>query len=259
MALASVQFFLGQLQAACQASQEVVSIFNQLSDLNWYGISHRNFGWILIQCGDLIETEKELALAEQVYQLNPERFTHGLIALTIHRAELLIARGEDGAAFELLNDAYQTAIDKGFKREATDALFYLNTLQLAHGNLGKAGTNLETVLQDCRRMRMVELEVEVLLVLARLHLTLAATAPDQMSQSDQYARQAEPLAERCGYQLKQANVYNFLARRYLEANQPEQARRYAELARERAWCDGPPYAYQSALNEAEAILAKIKG
>jgi hypothetical protein len=32
----------------------------------------------------------------------------------------------------------------------------------------------------------------------------------------------------------------------------------AEIAKERAWCDGPPYCYEKALDEAEQKLAKLK-
>jgi hypothetical protein len=35
------------------------------------------------------------------------------------------------------------------------------------------------------------------------------------------------------------------------------ARQHAEIAKERAFCDGPPHCYKKALDEAEEMLAKL--
>jgi hypothetical protein len=36
-----------------------------------------------------------------------------------------------------------------------------------------------------------------------------------------------------------------------------EAREQAEVAKERAWCDGPPHCYKPALEEAERLLEEI--
>jgi hypothetical protein len=48
-----------------------------------------------------------------------------------------------------------------------------------------------------------------------------------------------------------------LARLALDVNDYTTAHREATIGRERAWCDGPPFAYQSALDEADAILTSL--
>ena len=35
------------------------------------------------------------------------------------------------------------------------------------------------------------------------------------------------------------------------------ALKHAEIAKERAWCDGPPHCYKKALDQAEQMLAKL--
>jgi Domain of unknown function (DUF4062) len=46
------------------------------------------------------------------------------------------------------------------------------------------------------------------------------------------------------------------ARLSLDAGNRAEARRHAEIARECAWCDGPPHCYKPALDEAESFLVK---
>jgi hypothetical protein len=65
------------------------------------------------------------------------------------------------------------------------------------------------------------------------------------------------IADRCEYRLKQAEIHNFLGRVALERGEREVAKEHAERARERAWCDGPPYCYKPALDEAEGLLREL--
>jgi len=257
VALASVYSFLGQLQAAREASAEAVTIFDQMADMNWYGISHRNYGHILILCGDLAQAEQQLDLAEEIYSLRPTQFAHGLARLTMLRSDVLLARKDEAAALDMAQKAYETALAGRFKREATAALYRLGYLRHAGGHLAEAKTNLETALQDCRRMRLAELEPDVLLALARVYLALSPSDLECTQKADQYSQEALSIANRCGYLVKQATIHNFLARWKLDAGHPAEARHHAETARDRAWCDGPPNAYQSALDEAEKLLQEI--
>jgi hypothetical protein len=62
--------------------------------------------------------------------------------------------------------------------------------------------------------------------------------------------------ERCEYRLKQADIYNFMGEMAFAEGETAKARNYAEMAKERAFCNGPPYCYKKALDEAEE---KLKG
>ncbi len=72
-----------------------------------------------------------------------------------------------------------------------------------------------------------------------------------------HAEEALVIADRCEYRLKQAEIHNFLARVVLDAGDRATAREHAEIAKERAWCDGPPHCYKPALDEAEAMLKEL--
>jgi len=74
------------------------------------------------------------------------------------------------------------------------------------------------------------LEPDILLALARLHRDPA------------FAGEALAIADRCEYRLVQADCHNFLGN--------------AQKAYDYAWCDGPPFCYKPALDEAEALIGR---
>ena len=81
---------------------------------------------------------------------------------------------------------------------------------------------------------------------------------DLGEQAKSLTREALEIADRCEYRLKQADIHNFLAEMALPEGDKETAREQAEIAKERAWCDGPPYCYRKALDQAEQMLAKLQ-
>jgi len=79
--------------------------------------------------------------------------------------------------------------------------------------------------------------------------------------ADGAARAHEPrpqaVADWREHRLKQADIHNFLALLDLEAGNLTGARDHAEIAKERAYCDGPPHHYKPAYEEAERLLADL--
>ena len=66
------------------------------------------------------------------------------------------------------------------------------------------------------------------------------------------------ITERCGYVLQGADVNLFLAQYALEQEKDKaKAKQYAETALKLATCDGPPYYYKVAYEEAERMLASL--
>ena len=59
------------------------------------------------------------------------------------------------------------------------------------------------------------------------------------------------------FRLQQADIHNFLSEMALAEGDTAAALKHAGIARERAWCDGPPYCYKKALDHAEQMLAKL--
>ena len=73
------------------------------------------------------------------------------------------------------------------------------------------------------------------------------------------AEEALTITERCGYVPQGADVNLFLAQYTLEREQDKaKAKEYAEEAKKLATCDGPPYYYKVAYEEAERFLEMMK-
>ena len=99
---------------------------------------------------------------------------------------------------------------------------------------------------------MVDAEPDILLAWARWH-RFQGNAEQALAD----AQEALAIADRCEYRLVQADAHNLLAHLALDSNDLPKARHHAEIGRERSWCDGPPHCYKPALDEADALLAKL--
>ena len=119
-------------------------------------------------------------------------------------------------------------------------------------DLNAAATHLTDALARCRRINMVDHEPDIMLEWARWH-----RARGNAQEAQTHAEEALATADRCEFRLAQADIHNFLARLALDADDRATVREHAEIAKERAWCDGPPHCYKPALDEAEAMLQEL--
>ena len=102
---------------------------------------------------------------------------------------------------------------------------------------------------------MLDHEANILLDLGRLRY-------DQKNhhEAKSLAEEALTITERCGYVLQGADVNLFLAQYALEQEKDKaKAKEYAEEAKKLATCDGPPYYYKVAYEEAERLIAQLEG
>src|SRR3989304_1811348 len=104
---------------------------------------------------------------------------------------------------------------------------------------------------------MVDHEANILLDLARLRYD-----QENYEEAKSLAEEALSITERCGYVLQGADVNLFLAELTLPLDPSPlgrgKAREYAETALQLATCDGPPYYYKVAYEEAERMLQRMK-
>ncbi len=145
-------------------------------------------------------------------------------------------------AYWLLGAAYRSSASLRSAQNGDN-----NELTLAEENLSKA-------LNLCRQINLVEFEADILLDLARLRY-----AQGDFKDSQEKAFEALVITERSGYVLQGADVNLFLAQYALEQEKDKaKAKEYAESALKLAYCDGPPYYYKVAYEEAEAMLERLK-
>lgn len=131
----------------------------------------------------------------------------------------------------------------------------INELTLAEENLSKA-------LDLCRQINLVESEADILLDVARLRYSQG-----DFKDAQEKASEALVITERCGYVLQGADVNLMLAELAVAGyrlqvtssmSDKEAARFHAKEALKLATCDGPPYYYKVAYEEAERMLEKLK-
>ena len=166
---------------------------------------------------------------------------------------LLSAIQSASRAFELADECARTQYS--IPRDYVRAYWLLGAAYCAKNELTLAEENLSKALNLCRQINAVDAEADILLDFARLRY-------DQKNyeEAKSLADEALLITERCGYVLQGADVNLFLAQYALEQEKDKvKAKEYAETALKLAYCDGPPYYYKVAYEEAEKMLEKLAG
>ena len=130
-----------------------------------------------------------------------------------------------------------------------------------NGNLDESDENLSKAITICRQINIVIYEADILLDLARLRY-----AQGDFKDAQEKASEALMITERSGYVLQGADVNLFLAELALEGykleglkvlSNKDAAIHHAKEALRLATCDGPPYYYKVAYEEAERMLEHL--
>jgi tetratricopeptide (TPR) repeat protein len=136
-----------------------------------------------------------------------------------------------------------------------EAHWLLGSAYRIYSQIELAEHHLNEALSRCRAINAVIDEANILLDLARLRY-------DQKNydEAKSLADEALSITERCGYVLQGADVNLFLAQYASEQEHDKvKAKEYAEEAKKLATCDGPPYYYKVAYEEAERMLEQLAG
>lgn len=255
--LGSVQLELGELEAAEANLRRAVDQAVESGSLGPQASSRQALGRLLICQGIFEEARQELDAALEI-QADPEHVqSKGLI--WIYRGLHAMFTGEPKLMVESANMALHEAGGEagsspmGYPvRDPVWAYWLLGVANVEMGRLLIAEAHLREALARCREINLVEMEPDILLAWARWHLARGGGEQGRDS-----AEEALTIADRFEYKLKQAEIHNFLAQWELHAGNVSSAREHAEIAKECAWCDGPPHCYKPALDEAEELLELI--
>jgi hypothetical protein len=204
------------------------------------------------------EAQVELAASTQYWEQANEK--QRLCIDLSYRVLYALYIGDVHMALEAAGRARKLADVKQYERDIIRAEWLLGAALLAQAAISEerrktsieAETHLSEALTHCRRINLVEFEPDILLAWAKWH-QLQGNAAQARTDADE----ALTIADRCEYRLKQADIHNFLAQLALDSGDRADARRHAAIAKERAWCDGPPHCYKPALDEAERLLEEI--
>jgi tetratricopeptide (TPR) repeat protein len=257
-AVASVSYHpLGELATAERTYRHSIELSNELKDEFQQAISHAELGRLFVYCGLFDEAEKEFAIGIKLHGDTLEG-QWSQATSWFYRVEGALLRHDIPQAIKSarkakrLKDIEFPGVGK-IERDAIQAELLLGAALVMEGKtLNTAATHLTEALTRCRRINLVEFEPNILLAWARWYHVRG-----NAQEAHAHAEEARVIADRCEFRLAQAEIHNFLARLALEANDHTTAREHAEIARERAWCDGPPYCYKPALDEALGMLREL--
>jgi len=262
--LARDQIRLGDLAAAEQSLRRSIELGREIEDEFEEAVSHRELGRLLAYWGAFDESARELETALASFSKLGRRQSECFV--WAYRALRALLMGDARAALTAARRAHEIATSHQNERDIVWAEWLLDAAHRALGHLPEAETHLTKALTRCRRINLVMLEPDILLEMARLRWAQAQGKEVTSEESTRLqeealglAREALEIADRCEYRLVQADIHNFFAQVALEKGDCEEARKHAEIARERAWCDGPPRCYKPALEEAERILESCGG
>lgn len=163
-------------------------------------------------------------------------------------------------ALELANEFAKKSFP--VETDFVQAYWLLGSSYRQDGQLDFAEQHLNEALARGRAINLVDREANILLDLARLHY-------DQKNyeEAESLAEEALTITERCGYVLQGADVNLFLAELAVKGyklesekdlSDKEAALLHAKRAKELATCDGPPYYYKVAYEEAERFIARLR-
>ncbi|MCH7922292.1 MAG: tetratricopeptide repeat protein [Nitrospinae bacterium] len=253
------QLPLGELAAAERNLQRSIELYREIENESREAVGHGELGRLLAYQGAFDKAEQHLTKALEVLDAYETNYVSVFWAYRALRALLM---GDAKDALEAARRARELADVQLFERDIIRAEWLLGAARVTlaseersrqNEHLAEAETHLTEALTRCRRINLVDQEPDILLAWARWH-----HASDNAQQAQYYTEEALAIADRSEYRLNQADIHNFLARLALDAGDQEAARQHAEVARERAWCDGPPHSYKPALDEAERMLKEAE-
>jgi hypothetical protein len=247
--VAFCQLALGEFQGADANLRRQVELGREISDeFPEAAVGHLELGRLEAYQGRARESSSELDAALTLYSKMAHKQAEG--TAWAYRALRALLMNNAKEALKAARQARQLADDRRYERDIIQAEWLLGWA-LTEQSPAEAETHLTEALTRCRRINLVEFEPNILLAWARWH-----RAAGHASEAREHAEEGLAIADRCEYRLVQADAHNLLARLALDAGDRAEARRLAEIAKERAWCDGPPHCYNPALDEAEELLAK---
>jgi len=259
--LAVQQQVLGRLSASEQSLQESIKLCRDIHDAFNEAKAYQYFALLRAYQGMFEGAFRHLDTSLSLFKAVDARASEG--AVWAYRSLCDILAGEIPAALEAALHARELADIGHYERDVIRAewLLGLASVRMAYQEDGQrsaaflqeAELHLREALHRCRRIDMVDYEADLLLAWARLH-----HAGGEKQRAKEYAAEALAIANRSAFRVLRADICNLLARLEREDSNWRGMMSLAEAALRDATCDGHPYSYVSALEEAKQLLHEVK-
>ena len=167
-------------------------------------------------------------------------------------SEVLSLKGEYQLAKKFADQAWELAAFDRLERDFVRAAYCQGLAALRLNDLNTADERLHLALKRVRAIQAVEEELKILIALAEFYHKQgeAEKAREHLDDVWDYAEQGP-------YPLFHADALNILAQIEIVVGNKEAAITAATQAYQKAWCDGPPYAYHYGLENAKRLLKEL--
>jgi tetratricopeptide (TPR) repeat protein len=249
---------IGELKSAEQNLHRQIDLCREIEDEFVEAIGHLELGRVQFFRGVWQDSEQELSKCLDTL-IKVHSPTDWISKTWAYRSQLAILRGDPDSALRCANEALKFSTqdaNEGMPIESDFVRDYwlIGAAFRASGNMAEAERHLNEALTRGRSNNLLYFESDLLLDLARLRYD-----QKNFDEAKSLAEEALLITERCGYVLQGADVNLFLAQYVLEReNDQVKAKEYAKTALKLATCDGPPYCYKVAYEEAERMLERLK-
>lgn len=265
--LHEVQIPTGAFREAEADLQRVLTLCREHRETLDEAIGHQDWARLLGYRGLWEQAEVEIRMAQRLHDSIPPT-QHKIWAWWIEaRCALLrlrerrlageVPRGELEAAVAKAQQALKMADEwKSDKfpaeRHYIRAHWLLGAACRMAGDLDSAERELHEAFVRCGRSNNVISKCDILIDMARL-----SQDKGEMKDARRLAEEALAIADRSGYVLQGADAHLELARLAHARKNLSAARGHAQMAKDLAYCDGPPdYTYKVAYEEAVALLTQ---
>lgn len=240
------QIPIGELDAAESNIRRGIVICREITNEFDEAVGHLELGWLLAYRGEFDGSGKELTSAlESFTKLNAPQSQSVAWA---YRAIRSLFMSNAGEAMKYAIKARELAVIEYTEIDVIRAEYLLGAAYLMKEDIGEAENHVTEALTRDRKINLVDLEPDILLEFAKLRFK-----QNYKKEALEKAEEALQIADRSEYRLKQADIHNFLAEFYLDAEDTGKAKEHAAIAKERAECG-----YVPALEKAEKMLDEIE-
>jgi len=262
------QLHIGYLQASETSLRQSLDLSKEIPEKFWEATAYLHLGQLRSFCSMWTDAEQFLNNAtsifverEQVHMQSATSAFNTLRILLMNRDTSLSTIGNEKVAIKFARRSLSLAEDFARARFPMEINFVrahwlLGAAYCLDNQLDLGNHHLSEALTRCRAINNVQQEGDILLNVARLRYN-----ERNYEDAKSLAEEALTITERCGYVLQGADVNLFLAELALTLDPSPlgrgKAREYAETALKLATCDGPPYYYKVAYEEAERFLEKL--
>jgi tetratricopeptide (TPR) repeat protein/transcriptional regulator with XRE-family HTH domain len=257
--LAVQQQVIGKLLTSEQNLQESVALCSDMHNTFNEAKAYQSFALLRAYQGSFEEASWHLDTALALFKTVGELAAEG--GVWAYRGLCALLTGDIPSALMAVSRARELADVRQDERDIIRAEWLLGWTCICLASqeeerstelLQEAEQHLREALHRCRQINMVDYEADLLLAWARLH-----HARGDKRRAKASATEALAITNRSGFRVLRADVYNLLARLALEGGNPTEAVNRAQAALHDASCDGPPYCYKPALEEAKRLLDEI--